>query len=341
DRVQDRCEASFSLDIADGGAGATGATGPRGATGATGSPGATGTKGATGSSGATGTAGPAGATGPTGATGATGAGATGVTGATGADGATGATGATGADGATGATGATGTPGVTGATGNPGATGATGATGLPGATGAEGVAGSAGTNGQGVPAGGTTGQLLSKIDGTNFNTQWTTPAAGGASAYPNVELSVINNAIQNVPDLLGGAGSTLLTFSNTNNANASLTDGNSWNGSVFTVGSKGAGWYQVNAQVVGVSAVGAVNNNGVQFFMDRNNTVGPTKTGALYRSISVFQTAESILKNQGSLNALIYLSANDTLRFRGFAQSNSTAANTSADGSTYLNILRVK
>jgi hypothetical protein len=31
----------------------------------------------------------------------------------------------------------------------------------------------------VPTGGTTGQVLSKIDATNYNTQWSTPASGGA------------------------------------------------------------------------------------------------------------------------------------------------------------------
>jgi hypothetical protein len=44
----------------------------------------------------------------------------------------------------------------------GATGSTGSTGPTGATGA---------TGPGVPTGGTTGQILAKIDGNNYNTQW--------------------------------------------------------------------------------------------------------------------------------------------------------------------------
>jgi hypothetical protein len=31
----------------------------------------------------------------------------------------------------------------------------------------------------VPAGGTAGQVLEKVNGTDYNTQWTTPAEGGA------------------------------------------------------------------------------------------------------------------------------------------------------------------
>jgi hypothetical protein len=46
--------------------------------------------------------------------------------------------------------------------------------LTGATGSQGPTGATGATGPGVATGGTAGQVLSKIDGTNFNTQWTTP-----------------------------------------------------------------------------------------------------------------------------------------------------------------------
>jgi hypothetical protein len=46
--------------------------------------------------------------------------------------------------------------------------------IPGTlTGSVGVPGPAGAAGQGVPVGGTAGQFLTKIDGTNYNTDWTT------------------------------------------------------------------------------------------------------------------------------------------------------------------------
>lgn len=211
-------------------------------------------------------------------------------------------------------------------------------GTAGATGPQGPAGTNGTNGVGLPTGGTTGQVLAKVDGTNYNTQWVTPSAA-SSAYPNVELAVVNSSIQNIPDLLGGASSTLLTFSTTNNPNASLTGGNTWDGSVFTVGS--SGWYEIDMQLVGVTSAGGLSSNGIEFFMDKNNTVGASKTGALYRCVRSSQPSETILKNASAFHTLIYLNAGDNLRFRGFAWSNSLAANTSADGSTYLSILRVK
>jgi hypothetical protein len=33
----------------------------------------------------------------------------------------------------------------------------------------------------VPVGGTTGQVLAKIDGTNYNTEWVTSSGGSGSA----------------------------------------------------------------------------------------------------------------------------------------------------------------
>ncbi len=117
----------------------------------------------------------------------------------GATGPQGPQGPAGNDGATGPEGPQGPTGPTGATGAAGATGPQGPAGNDGADGADGVNGA---NGQGVPVGGTAGQVLEKIDGTDYNTQWTTPSGGG------------------------GGGTTIQTFSVTKNGNQQLT-GNSY------------------------------------------------------------------------------------------------------------------
>jgi hypothetical protein len=101
----------------------------------------------------------------------------GITGATGAAGATGATGAQGPKGDTGDTGATGPAGA--ASTVPGPQGETGATGATGAT------------GPGVATGGTTGQYLVKVDGTNYNTQWSTlDLSGKQDVVANVSSTEI-------------------------------------------------------------------------------------------------------------------------------------------------------
>lgn len=57
----------------------------------------------------------------------------------------------------------------------------------------GLKGAAGVNGQGVPAGGTAGQVLSKIDGTDYNTGWVTPSSGGGG----IENFVIDTSNTNI------------------------------------------------------------------------------------------------------------------------------------------------
>jgi hypothetical protein len=136
--------------------GTTGATGATGATGPTGPQGDKGDKGDTGNTGATGSQGIQGETGPKGDQGDTGN--TGATGQTGATGSQGAKGDTGDQGPTGATGSQGIQGIQGIQGEVGATGDTGAT------------------GPGVAAGGTEGQVLLKVDGTDYNTIWADNAA---------------------------------------------------------------------------------------------------------------------------------------------------------------------
>ncbi len=323
--------------------GLDGATGPMGPQGLTGPQGPAGTNGLDGATGPMGPQGPQGLTGPQGPAGANGLdGATGPMGPQGIQGPAGPAGANGLDGATGPMGPQGLTGPAGANGLDGATGPMGPQGIQGPVGPVGPAGTNGTNGVGVPTGGTAGQVLAKVNGTDYNTQWVTPSGGG-SAYPNVEVSVTNTTIQNIPDLTGGTSTTVLNFSGSNNPNASLTGGNTWNGSVFTVGSSGAGWYQINSQVRGVSATGTIFSVGVLYYMDRNNSVGAGKTGALYLS-SIYtagNTSENVLRQASHLDTFIYLNAGDTIRFRAFSSSNATAANTSADGSTYLNIVRIK
>ncbi len=121
-------------------------------------------------------AGQQGATGPVGPTGAAGA-----TGASGPAGLAGASGVPGAAGATGSTGPMGASGGAGATGPTGATGSAGPAGSAGATGPAGLMGATGPAGTGVPAAGTTGQLLAKSSNADYATEWIdapTVAAGG-------------------------------------------------------------------------------------------------------------------------------------------------------------------
>lgn len=116
------------------------------------------------------------------------AGPTGPTGPTGPQGATGATGPQGPAGDTGPQGPQGLTGDTGPQGPQGATGPQGPQGLKGDTGdtgPQGPQGATGATGPGVAAGGTAGQVLTKINSTDYNTQWSTILAGGITSIEKV------------------------------------------------------------------------------------------------------------------------------------------------------------
>lgn len=80
---------------------------------------------------------------------------------------------TGIKGAKGDTGAQGPAGQQGEQGEQGPQGPAGPAGPDGAKGDKGDTGAQGPAGEGVPTGGTAGQVLTKVDGTNYNTQWST------------------------------------------------------------------------------------------------------------------------------------------------------------------------
>lgn len=90
----------------------------------------------------------------------------------------------------------------------GSTGSTGATGATGADGSTGATGAAGSNGAGVPTGGTTGQILSKINGTNYNTQWIdAPTGGGVATISSAggDVSLVSNTNGILKGLSAGVG----------------------------------------------------------------------------------------------------------------------------------------
>ena len=79
------------------------------------------------------------------------------------------------------------------------------------------------NGVGVPVGGTAGQVLSKINSTNYNTQWTTPSGGtwGSITGTLNSQTDLQNALNGKLSLTSGTMSGDITFSVDGNGNDSL------------------------------------------------------------------------------------------------------------------------
>jgi hypothetical protein len=95
--------------------------------------------------------------------------------------------------------------------------ALGVPGPTGATGATGAAGTNGTNGVGVPVGGTTGQALVKLSGTNYDTGWATITSGGGT-WGSITGTLSNQtdlqtALNGKLSLSGGTVNGDVTFNN--------------------------------------------------------------------------------------------------------------------------------
>jgi hypothetical protein len=104
----------------------------------------------------------------------------------GTDGTNGIDGTNGTDGIDGNDGADGTNGTDGIDGNDGADGTNGTDGIDGNDGINGL------DGQGVPIGGTVGQILAKVDGVNFNTQWIDNAGGSGGNSFDQDLNTFDD-----------------------------------------------------------------------------------------------------------------------------------------------------
>jgi hypothetical protein len=81
----------------------------------------------------------------------------------------------------------GAAGPQGPQGIQGETGPQGVQGIQGETGATGPAGSDGVDGEGVPVGGTSGQLLAKIDANDYNTEWVDAPTGGGGGGGDIQV----------------------------------------------------------------------------------------------------------------------------------------------------------
>ena len=72
----------------------------------------------------------------------------------------------------------------------------------------------GPDGIGIPTGGTTGQVLSKASGTDYDTEWTTPSGGDVTDVQVNGTSVVSGGVANVPvagDSVYGAVKTSQTY----------------------------------------------------------------------------------------------------------------------------------
>lgn len=237
-------------------------------------------------------------------------GATGATGATGPQGPIGLTGATGPMGPQGPAGTNGTNGLDGATGPQGPIGLTGAT---GAQGPVGPAGTNGTNGAGVPVGGTTGQVLSKINGTDFNTQWVTPVSTDAwKLTGNTGTNPATHFIGNFDDvnLIFKVNNVQSGFISANTTNYNTSFGYSSGTNNLNFGNTSIGYKALSiGNGGGTTAIGAgALENSTQGFetVALGNRAGQNANGSANVLIGkdAMNSGATVLSNTGNSNVVI-------------------------------------
>lgn len=126
-------------------------------------------------------------------------------------------------------------------GGGGEVGPAGPEGPQGPQGDTGPAGADGADGQGVPAGGTAGQILEKIDGTDYNTQWADPAAGGSQNLWETITSDSGSAVANTTtDTLTIAGGEGISTAISGDTLTITNSGGYFAGAVFSTGAATSG-----------------------------------------------------------------------------------------------------
>jgi|GEM_PF-1962188 len=232
------------------------------------------------------------------------------------------------NGAAGAKGLKGDPGTPGAPGTAGSKGPKGDPGDAGTAGTPGTKGLTGDPAPGLPAGGTTGQVLAKVDGTDYNTQWKTLAA---STGTSVQLRA---------DKVGGTGETVAKLDATtpttiafNNVLAAPTLG-SWDGSTYTVGTGGAGAYLIQASLLAPNATqfNTVNNAtqarslGFNLLVEVNSAAYGSTAGNVYYSPVINsnnQNTPAGTRVRGELHKVVFLDEGDTFKIRAVCNNTDT------------------
>ena len=199
-------------------------------------------------------------------------------------------------------------------------GPAGPMGPQGLTGPQGPAGTPGANGQGVPVGGTTGQVLAKVDATDYNTQWVTPSTGGSGAQVALIATKTTNA--QVLSLANGTNTgDLVTFDNVVTSNTTF---GSYNTATNTFTVNQAGVYCIQATVRTPDAPTPSQTPNQFLFVDFDNA-GITGINTMFTDYPIANPGNfpSGVKGKGFTSVMMYLTAGQTINIKGLTANSST------------------
>ena len=358
-------------------AGPVGPQGPQGEAGTTGLTGPQGIQGEQGIAGPVGPQGPQGEEGPTGLTGPQGlqgeqgiAGPEGPEGLQGEDGLAGPQGLQGEQGIAGPEGQTGPQGEAGLAGPQGLQGEQGIAGPEGPTGPQGLQGEQGASaynvalangfqgsqtdwlnslkGTGIPSGGTAGQILAKVDGTDHNTQWVNSSSGSSA---KLQLFAKSNSPQTIRPYAYGRYN--LNF----NQVASGQNTNAWtSNNTYTIPQGEGGLYNINTALIETDfgafsspvtihlEVQVTSGSSVTYYYGMGSAASVLLQGNDTNMSSVGTPGEPRSYARSAANITVPLLAGDMIKvfYRTGSNSNCTTCTVSfsTDGSTYLSIVKL-
>jgi hypothetical protein len=219
-----------------------------------------------------------------------------------------------------------------------------ATGPQGPQGPQGIAGPAGP---GVPTGGTAGQVLSKVDGTNYSTQWTTPSTGGS---PSVQLY----ATATVARTMTTYGYSRYAF-NYNTTVSGASAAAFTNGNTYTVPTGMGGLYNIKTAMIITAYSGyttvyptpeiqVTSAGGVVTYYYGQGIFNALFQGNNTEATTVGPAGAPTSYGRGSSDTVLPLQAGDVVRVFFRSSTNATSANQnytfSSDGSSFLSIIKL-
>jgi len=357
--------------------GVAGPVGPQGPQGEAGTAGLTGPQGIQGEQGEQGVAGPVGPQGTQGEAGP--AGLTGPQGIQGEQGVAGPVGPQGTQGEAGPAGLTGPQGIQGEQGIAGPVGPQGEAGPQGIQGEQGIAGIEGPQGPqgeqgasaynvalangfqgsqtdwlnslkgtGIPSGGTAGQILAKVDGTDHNTQWINSSSGGSA---KLQLFAKSNSPQTIRPYAYGRYN--LNF----NQVASGQNTNAWtSNNTYTIPQGEGGLYNINTALIETDfgafsspvtihlEVQVTSGSSVSYYYGVGSVASTLLQGNDTNMSTVGTPGEPRSYARSAANVTVPLLAGDMIKvfYRTGSNSNCTTCTVSfsTDGSTYLSIVKL-
>jgi hypothetical protein len=189
----------------------------------------------------------------------------------------------------------------------------GYSGTSGTSGTRGTSGSSGTSGFGVATGGTSGQILAKVNNTSGNTQWVDN--GAQATYLSVGKNV---TAQNV--------SALARLTNWDTPITSINAGE-WNGTTGIFTATKAGVYRVTCQFQ-LAGIAQTAGNGIGAYIYKNSSVVATGNAVLQVSVA----PATLVPPPANVSVIISVAIGDTISVWAASQ---IAGNTASTGNSLI------